>query len=454
MTVLDVRPVGYALAARTAGGEIAGDIVMIAENLGYDLAGCYGMAGTDDVGSQWGASYTVAAANAQSATRDAANAMFCVAALLEQTGINYAGAEAACIPWETAAQSAARWAASSAPEPAPLPSAVGAGLPEPSGWSLLQHAIGRVWPNGHQDLLRNAAQAWRSAAHTLEAIAPDLDRAIDEVAAQRAPEVDDAVAVMRSAQGRCLALGGRYRELAAACDEYAHRLDEAHSAILHECVEFIDITVAAEAAGGLLSVVTVGLSEVAANSAVVAAAYRIGRTIADLIDALAAAVIPMAAELDAAAAGFATVERELAPILARRVEQAEVVRPGIAGTLGPVTVGSPTDVVLTRFSQFAAKPQQVLKDVENPKLFDPHSLKGMDLDELKSRVPADWRVRPSRSGGGHVFEDPRNYGRHIRVMPGYPRDTRADLITQGPYVVVRQNGDRFKVALAGNPTLK
>ncbi len=379
MTVLDVRPVGYALAARTVGGEIAGDTVMIAENLGYDLAGCYGMAGTDDVGSQWGASYDTAAAAAQSATHDAANAMFAVAALLEQTGINYAGAEAACIPWETAAQSAARWATSNAPAPAPLQSAVGGGVPPPSGWSLLQHAIGRVWPDGHQDLLREAARAWRSAAHTLEAIAPDLDHAIGEVAAQRAPEVDDAVAVMRSAQGRFLALGRRYRELAAACEGYAHRLDQAHSAILHECVEFIDITVAAEAAGGLLSVVTVGLSEVAANSAVVAAACRIGRTIADLIDALAAAVVPIAAELDAAAAGFATVERELAPILARRVEQAEVVRPGVAGTLGPSCRSSPDRSGDREVGALAAVLASVLPHVDNPRLFDPQSLEGMDL---------------------------------------------------------------------------
>ncbi len=453
MTVLDVRPVGYALAARTVGGEIAGDTVMIAENLGYDLAGCYGMAGRDDVGARWGTSYDAAAAAAQSATQDAANAMFCVAALLEQTGINYAGAEAACIPWETAAQSQARWASSAAPLPAPLPSAVGAGLPEPSGWSLLQHAIGRVWPDGHQDLLRHAANAWRSAARTLEAIAPDLDRAIDEVAAQRAPEVDDAVAVMRSAQSHFLALGQRYRALAAACDDFAHRLDQAHSAILHECVEFIDITVAAEAAGGLLSVVTVGLSEVAANSAVVAAAYRIGRTIADLIDALAAAVVPLAAELDAAAAGFATVERELAPILARRVEQAEVVRPGVAGTLAPVTGGTPTDLAIARMSR-SIGPTRVLPHVDNPRLFDPEQLEGMSLTDLQGRIPGDWEVKPSTSGDGEVFADPQRRGRQIRLMPGYRPGSRPEPITWGPYAVVVQNGDKIKVALAGNPTLK
>jgi len=81
-------------------------------------------------------------------------------------------------------------------------------------------------------------------------------------------------------------------------------------------------------------------------------------------------------------------------------------------------------------------------------------VKGMDMNELKSRIPPDWRARPSDSGGGEVFEDPRNYGRNIRVMPGYAKGVRADPINHGPYVVVSQNGDKFKVALAGNPTLK
>ena len=369
MTVLDVSPPGYALAARVVGGEIAGHTVTVAEDLGYALAGCYGMAGADDVGSHWGTSYDAAAGAAMSATGDTANAMFFLAALLEQTGINYAGAEAACVPGETAAQSAARWASSSADLPT-LPSAVGGGVPEPGGWSLLQHAIGRVWPNGHQDKLHDAAAAWRAAAHTVDVIAPDLDHAIGEVTAQRAPEVADAVAAMHSARAQFVALGRRYRELAAACEAYAHHLDTAHSAIIRECVEFVNITIAAEAAGGLFAVVTVGLSEVAANSAVVAAACRIGRTIADLIDALAAAVVSIATELDAAAAGFATVERELAPILTRRLEQPDFVRPGIAGQVAARIGTTPTDLAIARIGR-SLSGTKVLSHVDNPKLFDP-----------------------------------------------------------------------------------
>jgi len=300
--VLDISPVGYALAARTIGGEVAATTTYAADTLGDRLGGCYGMAGSDDAGARWGAAYDAVASAAMSATTTAADAAFCVAALLEQTGINYAGAEAACVPGESAAESEARWARSSAPSTPLLSSAVGGGVPEPAGWSMLQHAIGRVWPDGHQDKLHTAADAWRAAASVLDAMLPHFDAAIDEVAVQRAPEVNAATAVMHGLRAQVVALGSRYRDLAGACDEYAHHLDAAHSAILHECVEFVDITIAAETAGGLLAVVTVGMSEVAANSAVVAAAVRIGRTIAGLIDALAAAVVSLAAELDAAAA--------------------------------------------------------------------------------------------------------------------------------------------------------
>jgi hypothetical protein len=451
--VLDVSPVGYALAARTIGGEVATVATCAAELLGSRLGGCYGMAGSDDSGAQWGAVYDAAASAALSATTAAADAAYCVAALLEQTGINYAGAEAACVPWESAAESEMRWARSSAPSTPVLPSAVGGGVPEPAGWSMLQHAIGRVWPNGHQDKLHTAASVWRAAASSLDAMLPHFDGAIGEVLAQRAPEVDDAVEVMRGLRAQIVALGSRYRDVAGGCDEYAHHLDQAHSAIVHECVEFVDITIAAETAGGLLAVVTVGLSEVAANGAVAVAAVRIGRTIADIIDALAAAVVSLAAELDAAAAGIATVEREMAPMLARRAEVAEVVRPGVIGQVGPVADTTPSDLTLARLATMPAS-ITTLPFVNNPKWFKPESLEGMNASELSTRVPGDWSVRQTKSGNGIVFTDPVHSGRTIRIMPGYSPDVRPGAINHGPYVVVAQNSKKVKIALAGNPTLQ
>jgi hypothetical protein len=199
-------------------------------------------------------------------------------------------------------------------------------------------------------------------------------------------------------------------------------------------------------------VVTVGLSEVAANGAVAVAAVRIGRTIADIIDALAAAVVSLAAELDAAAAGIATVEREMAPMLARRVEVAEVVRPGVIGQVGPVVGTTPTDLALARLTTTPAS--AYLPNVDDPRVFDPFSLRGMSTKELMRRIPPDWEMVPSDSGGGIIFKDPRNLGRQIRLMPGYSPEVRAGAINHGSYVVVSQNSRRYKVALEGNPTLK
>ena len=345
MTVLDVRPVGYALAARTVGGEIAGDTVMIAENLGYDLAGCYGMAGTDDVGVAMGRVLRrgrggCAVGDARRGERDVLRRGAAGAdrhQLRRCRGRVHPVGDGGAVCGAVGVVERARAGTAAV-------GGRGPGCPNrPAGRCCSTRSGG----SGRTDIKiccatrRRPGGRRRTPSRRSHPTSTARSTRSRRSARPRSMTRSRSCGLRRAGSSRSV---GRYRELAAACEDYAHRLDEAHSAILHECVEFIDITVAAEAAGGLLSVVTVGLSEVAANSAVVAAAYRIGRTIADLIDALAAAVVPMAAELDAAAAGFATVERELAPILARRVEQAEVVRPGVAARSRRPSVGSPTDV--------------------------------------------------------------------------------------------------------------
>jgi hypothetical protein len=93
------------------------------------------------------------------------------------------------------------------------------------------------------------------------------------------------------------------------------------------------------------------------------------------------------------------------------------------------------------------------KKIGGPKEFDPEELRGLTADEVTARIPSDWQVRRSRSGGGVVYEDPANRGRHIRVMPGYAPGSRSDPLTWGPYVKVCQNGMVYKLPLVGNPTL-
>ncbi|WP_162907970.1 WXG100 family type VII secretion target [Allorhizocola rhizosphaerae] len=91
--------------------------------------------------------------------------------------------------------------------------------------------------------------------------------------------------------------------------------------------------------------------------------------------------------------------------------------------------------------------------IGGPAHFDPEELRGLPADQVRAMIPDDWIRRPSADGGGEAFVDPVNRGRQIRIMPGYPPDTRADPMTWGPYAVVSQNGQTVKVPLAGNPTL-
>ena len=92
--------------------------------------------------------------------------------------------------------------------------------------------------------------------------------------------------------------------------------------------------------------------------------------------------------------------------------------------------------------------------IGGPDELDPHSLHGMDAENLRASIPNDWPVKPSRSGNGLVYRDPAHNGRQVRIMDGYRAGSRAEPVTAGPYVVVSQNGDRVKIPLAGNPTLE
>lgn len=91
--------------------------------------------------------------------------------------------------------------------------------------------------------------------------------------------------------------------------------------------------------------------------------------------------------------------------------------------------------------------------IKDPRQFDPETLRGRTPEEIRRAIPENWEQSASKSGGGVVYRDPANPGRQIRVMPGYSPGSRPDPLTWGPYVVVRQNGARFKLPLAGNPTL-
>jgi uncharacterized protein YukE len=98
-------------------------------------------------------------------------------------------------------------------------------------------------------------------------------------------------------------------------------------------------------------------------------------------------------------------------------------------------------------------PEKPPRKIGSPSEFDPEELRGLSVDEVRARVPDDWRHNPSARGGGEVYADPAHGGRTIRIMPGYPPGSRPDPMTWGPYVVVSQQGRSVKIPVAGNPTL-
>ena len=351
MTVLDVHPVGFDTAARVFGEDVAGGVSAVVEVLVSGLQPCAGMAGTDDNARHWAGDYDAGARAAVRALDALAAGGYRLAALLEQCAINYAGAEAACLPGQTAQQSAARWAGVHAARHEPPPGSAGLTLPEPEGWSLLAHLIGRLWPDGHQDLLHTAAATWHSAAATLRQLRPVIDQAITAVADQQpAPETDDAVTVLTSYAETVTTLAGNCAGLGDACTGLATALDHAHSAITHDCADFLTTTIAAETAGGLLAAVTAGLAEAAAQAVVVRAGIAAASAIRATIDAFATVALGTAADLDATAARLTTLTTELDPVLARTTVQAGVTRPGVAGI---VEVRPVTDAAYQRLGRFA-----------------------------------------------------------------------------------------------------
>ncbi len=332
--VLDVYPVGYTDAAYVLGDLVAEKVRLAWLGLQATLDGMAGMAGSDDVGSSWGASYDAAAASASRTTEDTCNACYQLAALLEQTAINYEGADAASVPGSSARAAANRWAAATT-SLGEVPSAVGQGTPQPGGWSLLQHAIGNLWPNGHQDLLRAAAAGWERAAGQLEVLVADIGQAARQVMLQRAPESDDAFTAVDAMAGHMSELASSYRSLGAACAGYAGHLDQAHHQIISEIESFLEWTAGIEAAGGLFSICTFGLSEAAAQAGEAAEIGRAAAAIKSVIETLRGLVAAGRSAVDAAAVRVVALADKLNPIMARRIEAATLKQATEVGILRP-----------------------------------------------------------------------------------------------------------------------
>jgi hypothetical protein len=315
--------------------------------------------------------------------------------------------------------------------PCSLPSALGgdlSGLPSWAAW-VLDQVEGFVWPDADTDQLRAAAAAWRAASAQVADLDSYCTSAIQSFASLRSAELPIAIEVTSALLVRCRTVGDQCAALASACEAYADHVDEQRAMVLDLVHDLLRDAVIIEGIGLVLGAFTAGGSAAAAlaiNAARIAeAAPRLLRIIETLrsLAATCAAPIRVAAEM------LRDVRAELAVF--RRVR---------------ITVASAFD------AERLMRLERLRSTVRSPRLFDPRELEGLSPTQLR-RLLHDWPVRPSSEGVGTVFRDPANYGRHIRVMEGYPPGSRPDPITWGPYAQVSQNGTKIKIPLEGNPTL-
>jgi hypothetical protein len=316
---LDVDPITFEAASMAVGTEIAGRVERTAVGLLDGLVGSAAMAGSDAAGQAWAGGYDDAATMTLGATQDVANGCYRLAALLQQTGFNYSRADASSTSGAADRIIDITAYASCSVQLGTPPRAHGGSAPPPNGWWLIEHAVGYIWPGGHQDRLRAAAAAWAAAAASLGDATLCVQDALECIAAQATPEVDDAMAACQAMDRHLWDLIAGYRSLAGTCSAFAGYLDEAHSDVEHELADLAAWSAAIQGLGFLAGTLTAGVGEVGAQGVqagrIAAAAARVGGIIARLVELARG----LAETISAVSARAVEISRNLRVLLSARL---------------------------------------------------------------------------------------------------------------------------------------
>ena len=112
-----------------------------------------------------------------------------------------------------------------------IPSAEGGHSDVPGWWHTIEAYVeGEMWPNGHQDKLNAAADAWRTAAQGLRSAADNANGfVIAAIRAQKSPEFPAAADISKKDRDSFATVADGFDAAAKACADYAHAIDDAHS---------------------------------------------------------------------------------------------------------------------------------------------------------------------------------------------------------------------------------
>ncbi|WP_142281739.1 hypothetical protein [Mycobacterium kyorinense] len=283
-----------------------------------------GMAGSDNGAHAWASKYDPLCGghNGAGGVMEAASAAVMAAGqvseLLHATAVNHANGDQQSAINNPHAPAVPPAGVPAFRPPAP-PSAEGGHGDVPGWWHTIQAYVqGELWPNGHQDQLHSAAQAWRKAAAGLRAAAFRANSAAPYLANQKSPEIPAAIANCNKVRDAITSAAEGCDVAAKACDDYASAIDQAHHKIIHE-MEVLGATVAVtEIVAAVLIPFTAGASEAVSKVVDVSRLTAVGARIANIIREFRAAAELSSLPTVSAAGAAARSIGELAPILSAR----------------------------------------------------------------------------------------------------------------------------------------
>jgi hypothetical protein len=212
------------------------------------------------------------------------------------------------------------------PFPKPnVPSAEGGHSDVPDWWHTIEAYVeGQMWPNGHQDKLRAAADAWTKAGQDLRSAAmqvnggPSSMGALAPLMDQKSPEMPDLIKNCTLERDQIKTVADSFDVAAKACSSYAQAIDDAHSKILHEMLVLGATVAVTEVLAAILVPLSAGISEAVSKVVDVSRLTATGARIANIIREFIAAAELSALPAVSAAGAAARALTELGPLLAAR----------------------------------------------------------------------------------------------------------------------------------------
>ena len=215
-----------------------------------------GMAGSDPAAQEWGEGFDEFLSQVLDGHYSAVGALANCAELTDATAVNHLNADGQSVvgakpPPEALGISKDNLA--DVCRTPPPPSAGAAGEGKPWWWAKIEHLVGNIWPNGHQDRLHSAATALRAAASELRTAADQMQPHIASVEQQISPEIDSATVTLIKMQTGLRSIAASYDQLAQRSDDQAAHIDTAHSEMEAAAAELVAMLVLDILTDGLLS---------------------------------------------------------------------------------------------------------------------------------------------------------------------------------------------------------